>query len=85
MKLDTLFYTVNRLEFHADGYELRGELLELSGEKPIIFLADRVKAALALQVKMPDGNVLAPGNYDAKSHPHVISGKGSLVIEAPKP
>ena len=76
---------VNRLEFHADGYELRGELLELSGDKPIIFLADRVKAALALQVKMPDGNVLAPGNYDAKSHPHVISGKGSLVLEAPKP
>jgi autotransporter-associated beta strand protein len=73
---------INRLEFHADGYELRGESLALSGEKPAIYLADRVKATLALQVKMPDGSVLAPGSYDAKSHPHIISGKGLLQIES---
>jgi hypothetical protein len=73
---------INRLEFHADGYELRGESLALSGEKPAIYLADRVKATLALQVKMPDGSVLGPGSYDAKSHPHIISGKGLLQIES---
>lgn len=76
---------VNRLEFYTDGYELRGELLELSGEKPTIFLADRVKAVFAIQVKLPDGSVLAPGTYDAKSLPNVITVKGTLHLDSPQP
>jgi hypothetical protein len=75
---------VNRIEFLSDEYQLRGESIELTGDKPTIYLGDQVSARISSQIKTSDGNALAPGTYNATTHPQWISGKGTLVIEAPQ-
>lgn len=75
---------VNRIEFLSDGYQLRGDSIELTGDKPTIYLADQVSARISSQIKTSDGNALAPGTYNTTTHPQWISGKGTLVIEAPQ-
>jgi hypothetical protein len=73
----------NRLVFRSDGYLLRGQGLDLTGDKPTIHLADGVKATLALPVRLPDGTPLAAGTYTASTHPHLLTGGGVLVVEVP--
>jgi hypothetical protein len=73
----------NRLVFRSDGYLLRGQGLDLTGDKPTIHLADGVKATLALPVRLPDGTPLAVGTYTASTHPHLLTGGGVLVVEVP--
>ncbi len=75
---------LNHLEILSDGYRLRGESIELTGHQPIIHLSDRVTLHLSLQLKAPDGNILPPGIYQAATHPALISGKGTLVIDTPQ-
>jgi alpha-L-fucosidase len=75
---------VNRLAFRADRYVLIGQSLELTGDKPMIYVADRAKAVLALPVQMPDGTPLAVGTYTASSHPQLVTGGGVLSVEAPR-
>lgn len=74
---------VNRLAFRSDRYVLSGQSLELTGDKPMIYVADGAKAALALPVRMPDDKLLAPGTYTATSHPQLLAGGGVLSVEAP--
>jgi autotransporter-associated beta strand protein len=73
----------NRLVFRADGYSLRGQSLEFTGSDPGIHVADSVRAVFALPVRMPGGAALAAGSYNAKSHPGLITGGGTLVVETP--
>ena len=73
---------VNRLVMRSDGYVLRGQSLELTGDKPTIHVADGAKAILALPVRLPDGTQLAAGSYTASSHPHLVTGGGVLSVEA---
>ncbi|OYV04635.1 MAG: hypothetical protein CFE26_15835 [Verrucomicrobiales bacterium VVV1] len=72
---------VNRLVFRSDHYVLRGQPLELTGEKPTIHVADKVKAVLALPVRLPGGALLAADSYTAASHPDLITGSGTLIVE----
>jgi hypothetical protein len=55
--------------------------VELTGEKPTIHVADKVKAVLALPVRLPGGALLAAGSYTAASHPDLITGSGTLIVE----
>jgi hypothetical protein len=73
----------NRLVFHTGGYKLRGEALELTGVKPSVQLNGLIRVVFAMAVRLPDGKTLPPGTYTAASRPDLISGAGSLVIEAP--
>jgi hypothetical protein len=75
---------VNRLAFRSDLYELLGQSLELTGDKPMIYIADGAKAVLALPVRMPDGTSLAVGTYTSTSHPQLVTGGGVLSVEAPR-
>jgi autotransporter-associated beta strand protein len=71
----------NRLSFRSDGYLLRGQPLELTGDKPMIQVAKGAVATLALPVILPDGTPLAAGDYTAASHPHFVKGGGVLRVE----
>lgn len=73
----------NRLVFRTGGYTLRGQALQLTGVKPGIHLADDARVVFRLPVKLPDGTALAAGSYTAASHPGLITGGGTLVIESP--
>lgn len=73
----------NRLVFRADGFVLRGQALELTGDKPSIHVADGAKATLAIPVKMTDGTMLANGTYTKATRPDLVTGGGVLLIEAP--
>jgi len=75
---------INRLVFRSDGYTLSGQPLELTGAEPTIHVADSVRTILALPVRMPGGAPLAIGTYTAKSHPALITGGGTLVVEPPR-
>ena len=74
----------NRLVFRGDGYVLRGQPLELTGDKPTIHIADAAKATLAIPVRLPDGTPLATGTYTTATHPHLITGGGTLLLETPR-
>lgn len=74
---------VNRLVFRVDEYVLRGQGLELTGSKPNIHIADGAKVIFALPVRLPDGTNLATGTFAAATHPHVVTGGGELLVEAP--
>ncbi|MFY7816928.1 MAG: alpha-L-fucosidase [Akkermansiaceae bacterium] len=75
---------LNRMEFLSDGYHLRDHSIQLTGDKPTIYLAEHVTAHIASQIVTTDGNVLTPGVYQATTHPAWLSGKGKLVIGTPK-
>lgn len=75
---------LNRLEFLSDGYQVRGKTIELTGDRPTIYLADQVTMHVSSKIMCADGTVLTPGIYSANTHPMWISGKGRLVVEEPK-
>lgn len=75
---------LNRLIFRANGYHLRGQGIELTGYRPTIHLGENVRAVVSLTLRKPDGSALAPGTYAASSHPDLIAGGGTLVVEAPR-
>jgi hypothetical protein len=74
----------NRLVFRGNGYVLRGQSLDLTGDKPGIHVADAAKATFALPVRLPDGTTLATGTYTSATHPHLVTGGGVLLIETPR-
>lgn len=73
-----------RMVFRADGYTLRGQPLELTGRKPGFHVVDSAKVILALPVRLPDGTPLAAGSYTAASHPDLVTGGGTVVVEPPR-
>lgn len=75
---------LNRMEFLADGYQLLGQSIELTGDKPTIYLAEQVTVHVALPIVTSDGTVLAPGVYQESPHSSLISGKGRLVVGTQK-
>ena len=74
----------HRLVFRADGYTLHGQPLELTGRKPGFHVADFARVVLALPVRLPDGTVLAAGSYTSISHPDLVTGGGTVVVEPPR-
>jgi hypothetical protein len=74
----------HRLVFRSDGYTLRGQPLELTGRKPGFHVADAVRVVLALPVRLPGGTPLAAGSYTAASHPDLVTGGGTVVVESPR-
>lgn len=72
---------VHRLVFRSNGYRLRGESIELTGEQPTIHVSDSVIARLSLAVCISGAPPLAAGSYTSASHPDLITGAGELVIE----
>jgi len=71
---------VNRLVFRADGYTLRGQAIELTGEKPFIQVGRGVKVELSLPLRLKGGNGLPPGSYSAATHPDLIVGEGTVIV-----
>jgi hypothetical protein len=63
---------------------VRGKTIELTGDRPTIYLADQVTMHVSSKIMCADGTVLTPGIYSANTHPMWISGKGRLVVEEPK-
>ncbi len=74
----------NRLVFRAQGYTLSGGRLELTGPDPRIQVEANISAVLALHVRLPGGDMLAPGSYTAATHPELVAGRGTLVVQAPR-
>lgn len=72
---------VNRLDFRADGYVLRGQPLDLTGREPKIHVKESAKAILAVPVRLPGGGELPAGTYTAATRPDLVAGGGVLVVE----
>jgi hypothetical protein len=74
----------NRLVFRSNGYLLRGQPLQLTGDMPTIHVVKDARVILELPVQLPDGQTLAAGAYTSSSHPSLITGQGTLVVERPR-
>ncbi|MCB1130880.1 MAG: alpha-L-fucosidase [Verrucomicrobiae bacterium] len=75
---------VHRLVFRSDRFTLTGPgPLALTGQGPAFEITNGGRTVAKLPVRLPDGSDLPPGTYTFSSHPHLVTGNGSLVVEGP--
>lgn len=76
---------VHRMLFRSDGFTLSGPSpLILTGEGPSFEIPTRRGVVAKLSVLLPDGSNLPPGTYTSSTHPALVTGGGSLMVEAPE-
>jgi len=77
---------VHRMVFRSEGFSFTGPSpLVLTGEGPAFEIPDGSRVVAKLPVLLSDGSDLPPGTYTSSSHPALVTGGGSLVVETPAP